>query len=243
MNNGFKIRKIIDSIKFKNRFIPSDEHILFLRRLITYADSHSSIIIEEGTSLYRTRPIPFGFDIIDCHRPEEMLAPPPEKCMRGGRLNPAGIPYLYCAFEQETAIAEQRPSIGASFSLATLKTNKKISVIDTNNTNLIYARDEYGFIDVLNYIGDLFSKPIHQEDPVGYAPTQYLAEMFKSTGTSGIKYKSAMNRNGFNLVIFDQKLVDVIFVERKNVANIKIYYSNGPRRGDPMPTYSEPSGC
>lgn len=228
---------IIEHIKYHNRFILNDEHFSFFKKLTAYAKGHSSVIIKKGTFLYRTRSIPFEDD---CHRKEEMLAPPPEKCVQG-RLNPAGIPYLYCAFDEETALLEQRPSRGDSFSLATLRTKCDIPVIDMNNSEgLSYARDEYGFVKVLNYIGDLFSFPVHKDDPVGYSPTQYFAEMLKSAGTGGIKYNSAMNSTGHNLVIFDQRLVDVIDVVPRKIGEMNIGFTYQPFRGASMPTYSEP---
>ena len=228
---------IIEHIKCHNRFILNDEHFSFLIKLTKYAKEHSSVIIKKGTPLYRTRSIPFEDE---CHRKEEMLAPPPEKCIQG-RLNPAGIPYLYCAFEGKTAFLEQRPSRGDSFSLATLRTNRDISVINMNRSDgLKYTQDEYGFVNVLNHIGDLFSIPVHKDDPVGYAPTQYFAEMLKNTGTDGIKYKSAMNSTGHNLVIFDQRLVEVIDVVPRKIGKMNIGFIYQPFGSASMPTYSEP---
>jgi len=109
-----------------------------------------------------------------------------------------------------------------------------------NSEGLKYARDEYGFVSVLNHIGGLFSIPVHKDDPIGYAPTQYFAEILKGSGTDGIKYNSAMNPTGHNLVIFDQRLVKVIDVVPRKIGEMNIGFTYQPFRSASMPTYSEP---
>jgi hypothetical protein len=55
-----------------------------------------------GTQLFRARKKGEEDFAIDA---DQLGAPPPEKAS-AGRMNPAGISYLYLAFEQETALAE-----------------------------------------------------------------------------------------------------------------------------------------
>lgn len=44
--------------------------------------------------------------------PSQELGPPPRRKARAGRMNPAGVPVFYGAFEKHTCVAEIRPSVG-----------------------------------------------------------------------------------------------------------------------------------
>ena len=48
------------------------------------------------------------------------MGAPPNSIARHGRANPRGIPYLYLANDQLTAISEVRPWVGCYVSIATL---------------------------------------------------------------------------------------------------------------------------
>ena len=53
-------------------------------------------------------------------------------------------------------------------------------------------------------IDTAFSEPVTDSDDVAdYAPTQILAELFRSEGYDGVAYKSAFGENGFNVALFD----------------------------------------
>jgi RES domain-containing protein len=60
-----------------------------------------------------------------------MGAPPPNLA-RPGRMNPLGIPYLYVALDQATAIAEVRPWLGALLSVARLSPQRTLRVVNLN---------------------------------------------------------------------------------------------------------------
>ena len=41
------------------------------------------------------------------------------------------------------------------------------------------------------------------ENPLEYVPTQYLCEFVKSLGVGGIRYRSSLRPEGWNIVLFD----------------------------------------
>ena len=41
------------------------------------------------------------------------------------------------------------------------------------------------------------------DDTADYAPTQVIAEVFRSEGYDGIAYKSAFGKKGYNIVLFN----------------------------------------
>jgi RES domain len=129
-----------------------------------------------------------------------------------GRANPRRIPYLYLASTRETALAEVRPWIGSSISVAQFSTERDLTVIDCAKnhekkmlrTLVLYDKmlDEKDGIWMA--IDQAFAEPVTRNEESGqYIPTQIIAELFKNQGYDGILYKSVLSRDGYNLALFD----------------------------------------
>jgi hypothetical protein len=128
-----------------------------------------------------------------------------------GRANPRGIPYLYLATTRDTALAEVRPWIGATISVANFLVTRDLSVVDCSKNNSMNS--------LLDIIGDhsrpredgiwmaidrAFATPVSRDDESKeYIPTQIIAELFKAAGYDGIVYKSLLSDDGFNLALFN----------------------------------------
>jgi len=153
-------------------------------------------------------PAPFGHD-----RMKPVIGRAKE-----GRANPKGIPYLYLANDRETAMSEVRPWIGAAISLALFKTTKEQRLVnlslhhdsDLSALSFMYFGDpppddpkkisEF----VWKNVDRAFSAPVTLgDDTAEYAPTQIIAERFKSEGYDGIYFRSALREKGYNVVLFD----------------------------------------
>lgn len=68
-------------------------------------------------------------------------------------------------------------------------------------------------------IDKAFSNPVDRSDDAAeYAPTQILAELFRSLGYGGVAYKSAFGEDGYNVAIFD---IDDFKVGRCQLFKIK----------------------
>jgi hypothetical protein len=152
-----------------------------------------------------SRPCPFP-----AMRMKPLLDSAPE-----GRLNPKGIPYLYLADDHETAMAETRPWGGAYVTLASLRTNRELKVVDCSadtqrpDVNPPITAEKAEKIAWF-LICDAFSTPVERRDDSGeYAPTQVLGEKFRSVGFDGVKCKSELG-NGCNVALFDVDAADVI---------------------------------
>src|ERR1700691_1001857 len=82
----------------------------------------------------------------------ERMKPPPDWLLEGrapeGRINPQGIPFLYVATNMEAAIGEVRPCLGALVSVAELRTNRQLRLIncttDERIPNIIYFAEPNG---------------------------------------------------------------------------------------------------
>lgn len=136
-----------------------------------------------------------------------------------GRINPKGIPCLYLSTDEKTAISEVRPWIGSYITVAKFETLKNLKVIDCsrgaiNPMNVTVAdldklwklkqpTPEEAIQTIWRWVDKDFSEPVDRNDNTAdYVPTQIIAELFKTNGFDGIKYKSLFN-NGKNLALFD----------------------------------------
>lgn len=214
-----------------NRFALSPYWESFLRNIRDTA-SKRTVTVERGARLVRarigTRCVEFGDGGGQPSPipPKEMGAPPKELA-RAGRLNPEGIPYLYLATNDKTAVSELRPWVGADISIGYFEINDSLTIVDTSQdkpTNRWLDRlmrvEINGKMEIVqkpvasltpqekeqSVWGDInkaFSTPVSPNaTSLRYLATQYLAEMFKSDGYDGVAYKSSLSDDGYNLAIF-----------------------------------------
>lgn len=148
-------------------------------------------------------------DDIECAANKARMMP-----LRGrasdGRVNPRGIPCLYMATNDATAVSEVRPAIGAYVTVASMKCLRELKLIDCSvlaERQFIYFEEpERGEMEkaVWSDIDRAFSAPVDRSDDAAeYAPTQILAELFRSLGYDGVAYKSAFGEDGYNVAIFN----------------------------------------
>jgi hypothetical protein len=152
-----------------------------------------------------------GFDERDCG------APPASICVEG-RACGKGIRRLYVAEEMETAVAEVRPSLRSVVNVAEMQvTYDDFWVLDLTNME---EHDKYSM--PREFIDRQFATPcLGIGDSEGYCFTQWLTDLVESVRAEtaqeildyrggaerikevrGIRYSSAMNNDGHNLVIF-----------------------------------------
>lgn len=205
-----------ESIKWKRRFIPEksagvltdpkDWLPQYLDEIAYFTSSRDSYYRARlgGTEEHHTVTKPF---------PASEMGVPPRTKATAGRANPAGIPYLYVAEKELTAVSEIRPFLGGRVTVARVTPRTSLQVVDLTNIsavdspfghpNLQMALEKHALLSILNRE---LSKPINPAlAEVDYVPTQYLAEVILSAHYDGIRYKSAMHRGGCNVVFFNYK--------------------------------------
>lgn len=124
---------------------------------------------------------------------------------------------MYLATDKETAMAEVRPWLGSYISVGQFKTIKDLLLIDCSvkrAQKLVIYLKEPGSAKkeetVWAHIDKAFSEPVNpDESTADYAPTQVLAEAFRSHGFDGIVYKSLLGK-GFNVALFDIEAADLV---------------------------------
>lgn len=167
--------------------------------------------LKQGEKLYRVRVAKDGESFSEFKE----VSVPPKEGASGGRMNPAGIPYLYVALDEETAIQEilnqKRP-----YALAELMTNKPLKLIDLSElpaASSFFEPEKYTErheILFLQTFRDEISKPISKDrkEHLAYIPTQILSEYFRYRFTvdderiDGVIYKSSKSPNGKNIAFF-----------------------------------------
>ncbi len=180
-----------------------------------------------GYCFYRARHYDGSWPI---NEPKELLAPPREKA-RAGRMNPAGIRYMYLAERPETALVEVRPSPGSDVVVAEFELTKELTILDLAALDNV-TDDQLGhqisgamliedLIPFMKAFVSAISLPVIQDgrEHIDYVPSQVVCEycaqahMFfepfipggeprRFSRIHGIRYPSALHRDGLNVVLF-----------------------------------------
>lgn len=148
----------------------------------------------------------------------ELGAPPPEHTT-AGRMNPAGIPYLYTSFDVATACCEVGMDHRTSHTVyaASFALTRDIDVIDLTQPQVLPSifdtgrkqdREESLFIhDFVEAISARVTKDGREH--IDYVPSQvvceYLAQVFEPAPNqrfAGLIFPSSVQPGGKNLVVF-----------------------------------------
>ena len=150
---------------------------------------------------------------------------PPSEIALEGRANARGISYLYTAMDRKTAIQEMKPQIGRMYSVGKIILMEDVKIFDFAYTKTELEAGEYlSSLELFN-ISQHFSKP-NLGDNQEYLPTQYICEFIRKMGFEGIKFKSSVSNDGYNVLLFDTrqnyKKYDIVESRVYSVKNIDI---------------------
>jgi hypothetical protein len=147
--------------------------------------------------------------------PIKELSPPPLICAKAGRMNPAGIPVFYGAFDEGTCIAELRPTVGSFVVYGAFKLRAKVKLLDLSVFEKRIKEPnkfEKGVYEgltrwkFLNSFHRQIIQPVQPEDePIEYIPTQAVSEYIRNVlKYNGIIYSSTqLGKRKRNIVLFD----------------------------------------
>jgi RES domain-containing protein len=218
-----------NTVKTERRFIFDGEAGNFLAS-VRAASKARAYVLKAGSRLYRAqvgsdfveRPVGDGEAETGIEEeqplPDTRMIPDPKYIKNGGRANPSGFPYLYLADRPETALAEMRPWVGESLTLAIFEVQQDTKLVvckfgdEDLGERLFEENPSAEKLDkcVWDDISRAFARPVNREDQENaYLPTQILAEAFKAEGFDGIVYRSGLER-GTNAVLFDVRVAKVI---------------------------------
>jgi len=198
-------KEFCEEIISENRFFPKKQLDLdFLNGIPILVQD-----LKEGKFLFRARK----------SSKKQKIAPrnmgkPPAYLSQPGRANPKGIPYLYLATDNQTAIHEIRPQTTQFVTIGNFKITRELKIFDLSNPRIydpfLCGEDLQHIITLLSFfrmLGHELSKPVDpKEKELHYIPTQYLCEFIKHQGYDGISYKSHIGP-GRNIALFDESKV------------------------------------
>ncbi len=197
------LERLIEEINHNFRFIIAEPHKSFIHNVIEKIKTQFVSVIPCKTKLYRARVNHIHYsDKAECKVPfpPGELGCPPKNLAGSGRINPPGIPYLYCASEADTAAAELRPGKGSFLTIGEVDITRDIRIADL-------TIDEIEDIDLWDFMlnfSDLFSVQRPSDLNLNYLVPQLFAEHFKANGLRGVKYNSAFNNGGINYALFHE---------------------------------------
>jgi len=194
----------------------------------------AAITLPSGHVLFRARA---GFDATETtakpYSGVDIGAPP--KC-EAGRVNEKNQRVLYCADQQATAVSEVRPYRGELVSVCEIKLLTTVQIADLehglvspNPFTTRHLRHELEIYKVLRRFAEQLAKPLdRRDDDADYVPCRYLANRIRSAGLGGIRYGSAMQGKGSNVVLFDPAVGEVLPSGLVRVTDLNVLYSTAP---------------
>lgn len=238
MSSKFQIRlpkEIADTfigigehLKTQNRFsLPRKMEKVVTSFCESYVENKT--LIPKGTDFWRARA--HGVNQEVSFEITEMGAPP-SGTASAGRINPAGISYLYGAFAEKTAISEIRPWKGASVSVGQFSTSRDVDAIDlskpSNTSKPVESLSKNSLEELQEKVANqlissiltqqYFSAPAHNHDDHAYLASQYISEKFKLYGIEALIYPSVLDEGGMNVCFFS---TDIATCNNVDVASIK----------------------
>src|ERR1041384_6632559 len=139
-----------------NRVVPADPG--YVEDLLSNA-LKCATDVASGTTLYRARIHPVEKETETEPLPWPELGMAPRERVKGARLNPERIPYLYCSLEADTAVAEVRPWLGARISIGSFVTKVPMSVVDLRQERA----NAMGDLD-LRAVAHMIGRPVGGDD-------------------------------------------------------------------------------
>ena len=230
------------NVRRKRRYIWDPEVRAFLDTLLATVRDRDRPL-PEGALLYRAQlGVKFKKDdeqfVILARKAKRMT--PRRGRAREGRANSKGIPVLYLATSEQTAISEVRPWMGSEVSVAQFKLSRELKAIDLSIghgesvlEHLTFAHlfgqaapsPEVKEKAVWNEVDNAFSRPTSvSDDYADYVPTQILAELFCNNGYDALIYRSQFGEEGYNIALFDIKDAEIIGAAPYEVTAVDIEY-------------------
>lgn len=172
---------------------------------------------EDAPPIYRARTCMTYTDVGGiAANPARNLGAPPKERAADGRMNPAGVPAFYGAFERETCIAELRPPVGATVVSGEFRLNRMVRVLDFGRFEKADLGPAPSFFDpkhhaktgrreFLKYLHNEITVPVLPGAERDYLITQVIAEYLAThckPQIDGVIFKSVQQRAGSNIVLF-----------------------------------------
>jgi hypothetical protein len=217
--------KLKEELKWTKRFLTNTDELIDLgwdTSFNVYSQLDSSVLLYRARINKDGQVTPFKYSD---------MGAPSFKDVSAGRANPQGIPYLYLSKTKETTLYETRATYLDTISIGTFQIPNKtfLKLVDFTS-----KESPFNNIDnIINFakgrllrgvISQDLSKPMRRYDSeLEYIPTQFICEYIRViTGADGIQFKSSLDQDGKNVVLFDPKVINCVGVELHQVEKVAI---------------------
>jgi len=155
---------------------------------------------------------------------DEICSPPP-MITQSGRFNRVGCSFLYVASNENTAVSEIRPEISERCTVADFKCISDSLFMDVRKESISNMKIEENLtiVNILESLNRLFSGPILSNESNKYLITQFLSDIIRSLGYSGVVYDSPQG-DGYNITGFEDGLFKLVDDSERIVTVNKISY-------------------
>jgi RES domain-containing protein len=185
-----------------------------LLRLLSEFSDRVTRVVSSGTKFFRAR-IGVEAEFVDhshdgWRRPivrqpysGAALSAPRPPIASGGRVNRAGVSFLYLASDAATAAAEVRPHPGHFLSIGQFECREDIKVasLDADIVQFFGNERELELFHFIYSADQLMATPVLPEKAARYSITQLIADCLRQRGFDGISFRSSIGV-GKNLCVF-----------------------------------------
>jgi len=212
---SFLLRRFLERLESSNYFDIEPDLLTLLEEL----SDRLTNIIPAGTRYYRARvgvEATYSDHSISSWRSPLLRKPfsgaalgaPPPQIATAGRLNRAGVSFLYLASDEATAAAEVRPHPGHYLSIGQFESKKDLKIASFEADIIHFFRNEHQ-LDLFHFIHSVderMAMPVIPGNSTRYSITQLIAECLRQRGFDGISFKSSVG-NGTNVCVFRPDLL------------------------------------
>jgi hypothetical protein len=225
-NAGHQWCEFQEGMTHGNRYF-NDSARKFLGWLFEGVDSYSAsseensvvrlLTPDNAAPFFRARACSGHEDVeVICADPARNLGAPPKAKAGEGRMNPAGVPAFYGAFDRDTCVAELRPRVGSDVVSGEFRLNADVRVLDFGRLESADLGpspscfdpkyfEKTGRQEFLRYLHNEITAPVNPGNQRSYLITQVIAEYLATHYVprfDGVIFKSVQKEGGQNLVLF-----------------------------------------
>jgi len=214
---SYDILSISAGLSRKNFFLLEEQG----RHIIAKHEAQIKRVIPVGSEYYRARsgyettrrPIE-GFDAPPHYQPyaKDKIGAPPPPIATPGRMNRAGVSFLYVASDLDSTIAELRPHPGEFLSVGQFRAKKDLVAADFTAISLYdfyRSEDELDIFVMLRTLDSLFKAKLTPQERDKYVITQFFADVIRQAGYDAVQFTSSVG-TGTNLTVFDPDLFEYV---------------------------------
>ena len=223
---GYRWGEFQEGLKHGNRFFNEGAKCFLdwlfkdLAKYSASSEEHAVVRIlkpEDAPSIFRARACTTSEDVSKISgNPARNLSSPPKEIAGEGRMNPAGVPAFYGAFERKTCVAELRPPVGGAVVSGEFKLTNAVKVLDFGRFENADLGPEPSFFEskyfdksgrrqFLKYLHNLITVPVLPGSERNYLTSQAIAEYLAThckPRIDGLIFKSVQALSGNNIVLF-----------------------------------------